>query len=456
LAAAKPSGIGEGTMAELPDLLESKRRELELLWTDIVGEHRFTGEHLWWHESPEKQRKAAEPINDVRPSEPPPIDDVLPRGVPSIGVQGGEISYGLPTRGRSSWVAIESRRTLAERECDPTVIDSIGVTETTDLAQAGFHSFADACFVAWSQKPGSEYEEFCVSLAGIATYMDKKIGELWEPRWNWYTRVCSAKVKDALASDTKDWKEKARNWLQRRARLLGTSEFEESVKGGMKAVGRDRPPSDALEGQPPPPTEASFVDTQRQFHEEISPQIRGLDGSMQRTTASPLDQLGAIKNAVERPAQQAENESETTEDQLKPTGRAADVRERQGKPSTVAVNADEAVGGVESGAKASPPNSPEGAEYLLVLRAAIDDLGLTIPKLAREIQRILRGTVPKGPKADRTTIYRIMDGSTKRPQPAVRNALIKALGLEGDEALIALRALGASGSDLQLVKSRKS
>ena len=125
-------------------------------------------------------------------------------------------------------------------------------------------------------------------------------------------------------------------------------------------------------------------------------------------------------------------------------------------PGSMAAMPAEAVARVETGVKASPSDSGEIAEYLQILQAALNGHGWTIPQLANKIREILKTTGRNRPKADRTTIYRIMHGATKRPQPALRNALIKALALEGNQALTVARALGASGIDLQLAKSRKS
>jgi hypothetical protein len=125
-------------------------------------------------------------------------------------------------------------------------------------------------------------------------------------------------------------------------------------------------------------------------------------------------------------------------------------------PGSMAAIPAESVERVETGVTASPSNSREIAEYLQILQAALNGHGWTIPQLANKIREILKTTGRNRPKADRTTIYRIMHGATKRPQPALRNALIKALALEGNQALTVARALGASGIDLQLAKSRKS
>jgi hypothetical protein len=64
-----------------------------------------------------------------------------------------------------------------------------------------------------------------------------------------------------------------------------------------------------------------------------------------------------------------------------------------------------------------------------IMRSAMQQQGLTPPKLAVKILAILRRTRQTKIKVDRTTIYRIVGGKTRNPQPAIRNALIKALQL---------------------------
>jgi hypothetical protein len=80
-----------------------------------------------------------------------------------------------------------------------------------------------------------------------------------------------------------------------------------------------------------------------------------------------------------------------------------------------------------------------------ILQAAMQRQGLTAPKLAAKIGRILQ---PKSPnlKADRATIYRIIKGQTKKPQPAMRNALIEVLQLEREERETVWRELGGAGA----------
>jgi len=230
-------------MAALPDLPEAKRRNLESLWTDVIREYGFTGDHLRWHESPERRRKAAEPAYYVH------------RSGHYYGAQNEEISYEEAVKLR--------RKRWAERERDPAVIDCIGVDESTRAAAFGLEAFAEVYFQAWIEKPGGEYYEFCDWLEGIATNIENRLRELWEPRGDWYARVCSAEVKKILAPHIKDWREKALSRLKQRP----TREFEEILRRVQESLARPLPPAGALEDRPPRPAETSLADIQRGFVE---------------------------------------------------------------------------------------------------------------------------------------------------------------------------------------------
>jgi hypothetical protein len=103
-------------------------------------------------------------------------------------------------------------------------------------------------------------------------------------------------------------------------------------------------------------------------------------------------------------------------------------------------------------------NQPEAAHHLVtaaaplttsclqILREAMDQQGLNSPGIARKIQAILKPEKGNRLKVDRTTVYRIVQGRTTRPQPEVREALIKVLGLTGEKASIVRRGLGGTGA----------
>ena len=77
-----------------------------------------------------------------------------------------------------------------------------------------------------------------------------------------------------------------------------------------------------------------------------------------------------------------------------------------------------------------------------ILTAAMERLGLNPPRLAREIQTMLKRRGLNNPKADRSTVYRILNGRTKRPNPAIRNALVEVLKLDVEDASTVQRGLG--------------
>jgi hypothetical protein len=72
----------------------------------------------------------------------------------------------------------------------------------------------------------------------------------------------------------------------------------------------------------------------------------------------------------------------------------------------------------------------------------MERLGLNPPRLAREIQTMLKRRGLNKPKADRSTVYRILNGRTKRPNPAIRNALVEVLKLDVEDASTVQRGLG--------------
>jgi hypothetical protein len=79
-----------------------------------------------------------------------------------------------------------------------------------------------------------------------------------------------------------------------------------------------------------------------------------------------------------------------------------------------------------------------------ILTAAMDRHGLNGPKLAAKMRGILKRRGETKSKADRSTVYRILKRETKKPQPAVRNALIEALQLEGEDASTVRRELSGT------------
>ena len=76
-----------------------------------------------------------------------------------------------------------------------------------------------------------------------------------------------------------------------------------------------------------------------------------------------------------------------------------------------------------------------------IMRTAMFRQGLNAPKVATKVRAVLRQRPGQKLKVDRTTIYRILNGKTKRPDPTLRNALIEVLELTGEGAEIVMREL---------------
>jgi len=91
-----------------------------------------------------------------------------------------------------------------------------------------------------------------------------------------------------------------------------------------------------------------------------------------------------------------------------------------------------------------------------ILCTAIDRLGLGAPKLAAKIRAILKRKGETKLKVDRSTVYRIVERSTKHPNAAIRASLMEALQLEGEDAEIVRRELGGSGNPPTSTNSRKN
>ena len=90
-----------------------------------------------------------------------------------------------------------------------------------------------------------------------------------------------------------------------------------------------------------------------------------------------------------------------------------------------------------------------------ILCTAMDRLGLGAPKLAAKIWAILKRKGDTKLKVDRSTVYRIVERSTKHPNAAIRASLMEALQLEGEDAEIVRRELGGSGNPPTSRDSRK-
>ena len=84
----------------------------------------------------------------------------------------------------------------------------------------------------------------------------------------------------------------------------------------------------------------------------------------------------------------------------------------------------------------------EATSVAQILCDAAARQGLRAPDLAQKVRKRLNPALKL--KADRTTIYRILSGETTNPKPAIKNALIDALQLEGEQAEIVRTGLSAA------------
>ncbi|MGD0777947.1 MAG: hypothetical protein ABSC05_34615 [Candidatus Solibacter sp.] len=91
-----------------------------------------------------------------------------------------------------------------------------------------------------------------------------------------------------------------------------------------------------------------------------------------------------------------------------------------------------------------------------IMQAAMDRLGLNAPRIAKLIRAQLKPVPGLKLKVDRTTVYRILHGQTKNPDPAIRKALIEVLKLTNEEQQVVVRALSRPMERVPGKKSQKS
>jgi hypothetical protein len=103
----------------------------------------------------------------------------------------------------AAWVA---------RESDPSVIDSIGVTATVELARARFSQVIIDYLKFWGTSTHGNSDEFRHWLIGIAQSVAGEVGDLWrKDQWHasWFERACHKKIVEALVPLTKEWEGRA-------------------------------------------------------------------------------------------------------------------------------------------------------------------------------------------------------------------------------------------------------
>ena len=80
---------------------------------------------------------------------------------------------------------------------------------------------------------------------------------------------------------------------------------------------------------------------------------------------------------------------------------------------------------------------------------------MNAPRIAKRVRAQLKPVHGLKLKVDRTTVYRILHGHTKNPDPAIRKALIEVLKLTDEEQQVVVRALSRPMERLPGKKSQK-
>jgi len=191
-------------MAELPKLSERTSRLHVLRWDDHIKRHGFNGDHLKWHESGDRRRRAARPAFSLAPPPPPILHAGSSSGrVTFCGSQGEPLTYEeWHRREMAAWAA---------RENDPAIIDSIGIEETIMLAKARFVGIVRDYLAVWADTNGDS-DEFTRWLEGIGVLVGCEVGDIWrKTEWHsaWFERACRMKVDEALRPLMEEWKSRA-------------------------------------------------------------------------------------------------------------------------------------------------------------------------------------------------------------------------------------------------------
>lgn len=138
-------------MAELPELPDGIRRLHALRWEDLIEQRGFLGDHFKWHG--------------------------------------------------------------ADRVGDPNGIDSIGVTETIELAKTRFDGLVADYLVSSGTNGDSEKVSQILEL--LKASVTREVGDVWHTsEWHtaWFERACRERVDEELAALIKVWKSAARSF----------------------------------------------------------------------------------------------------------------------------------------------------------------------------------------------------------------------------------------------------
>ncbi len=169
------------------------------------------------------------------------------------------------------------------------------------------------------------------------------------------------------------------------------------------------------------------------YRGSIEMQSRSMDGYIQPLRGALLE-YGHEREASEHPGKPSKTGAKGA--------KASDLAVRQ-ESSGDRQDDVRTTGGMRAAMEAS--EKPEAArEAMAILRNAMDKHGWNVARLATMVQAFLRRKRVSKPKADKTAIYRILSGETKKPNPAIRNALIAVLELEPREASVVQHQLGAA------------
>ena len=193
-------------MAESSRLPGHTRRLHALQWRALTERLGFTGEHLKWHESPERRRQAARPNISFAP---PPATDLnsnrFAQSVQHVGTHGERITH-------DEWETIQ-QEAWAARQSDPVVIDSIGIRETISLAEVRFIEVAGDCLTVWATETKRDSEEFEQSLHQLRQAVGREVADVWHnDEWHtaWFERACRSEIDESLAALQREWVSRAR------------------------------------------------------------------------------------------------------------------------------------------------------------------------------------------------------------------------------------------------------
>jgi hypothetical protein len=191
-------------MAEQPKLPAGILRLHSLRWNELIEKDGFTGEHLKWHESPDRRRQAARPRFSLAPPPATDIRDRMPSKRTHDGTDGQPVPY-------EKWLEQQMAEWVA-RESDPSFIDSIGVAATVDLAKARFSQIIMDYLKFWATSTHGNSDEFRDWSIGIVQSVAGEVGDLWrKDPWHsdWFERACHKKIGEALEPLRKGWEGRA-------------------------------------------------------------------------------------------------------------------------------------------------------------------------------------------------------------------------------------------------------